>query len=74
LDKLGATCFYKRGEADDATSLELVVEPWVEGCPAAIKKQIEEISHMSSEKIDPILKPQAVSLIKDDDDKVEMVV
>lgn len=28
---LGANTFYYNGEADDGTSLELVVEPWLEG-------------------------------------------
>jgi len=31
LELLGATKFYYRGEADDATGLEEVVEPWLEG-------------------------------------------
>ena len=31
LIQLGARSWYKRGEADEATSLELVVEPWIEG-------------------------------------------
>lgn len=30
LAKLGATSFYKRGDADDGTGLENVVEPWLE--------------------------------------------
>lgn len=31
MELLGAKKYYHRGEADDATSLELVVEPWLEG-------------------------------------------
>lgn len=31
MDLLGAQKFYHRGEADDATGLESVVEPWLEG-------------------------------------------
>lgn len=31
LEALGAKKYYYRGEADDATSLEIVVEPWLEG-------------------------------------------
>ena len=27
---LGATSFFERTEADEATSLELVIEPWLE--------------------------------------------
>ena len=38
MKQLGAQEFYYRGEADDATSLELVVEPWLEGLPSALEK------------------------------------
>lgn len=31
LTALGAKKYYYKGEADDGTSLELVVEPWLEG-------------------------------------------
>jgi len=37
LAELGAKKFYYRGEADDATNLALVVEPWLEGLPKALK-------------------------------------
>ena len=30
LKMLGATCFSPRVEADEATSLEVVIEPWLE--------------------------------------------
>jgi len=43
LQKLGAKKFYNRGEADEATSLELVVEPWLEGVTPAIDKQIKKM-------------------------------
>ena len=43
LQKLGANKFYNRGEADEATSLELVVEPWLEGVTPAIDKQIKKM-------------------------------
>ena len=38
MSKLGAHKFYHRGEADEATSLELVVEPWLEGVWSAIEQ------------------------------------
>jgi sulfite reductase (NADPH) flavoprotein alpha-component len=38
---LGAKLFYKRGEADDATGLEEVVEPWIEGLYAQLEKEIK---------------------------------
>jgi methionine synthase reductase len=40
LKTLGAKFFYNKGEADEATGLEDVVEPWLEGLYPAIKKQI----------------------------------
>ena len=52
----------------------MVVEPWVEGCPAAVKKQIEDILAMPNEKIDQILKANPESLLQDDEEKVEMIV
>jgi len=33
MQELGAHKFYARGEADDATSLAKVVEPWLKGLP-----------------------------------------
>ena len=36
LIRLGAQGFYEKGEADEATSLELVVDPWMEGAPKAL--------------------------------------
>jgi methionine synthase reductase len=36
LHRLGGTSFYKRGEADEATSLEIVVEPWIAGVVPAV--------------------------------------
>ena len=38
MKQLGAHEFYYRGEADDATSLELVVEPWLEGLQPEVEK------------------------------------
>lgn len=36
LKKLGAVSFYKRGDADDGTGLEDVVEPWIDGLWSAL--------------------------------------
>ena len=46
----------------------------MEGCPAAVKKQIEDILAMPNEKIDQILKANPESLLQDDEEKVEMIV
>jgi len=43
LKQLGASKFYQRGEADEATSLELVVEPWLEGVWGAIDDTVRMI-------------------------------
>jgi sulfite reductase alpha subunit-like flavoprotein len=43
--KLGAKRFFKKGEADDAYGLEMVVEPWVEG----LYKEIEALGSSSAE-------------------------
>lgn len=41
---LGATDFYRRGEADDATGLEDVVEPWINDLWPAIKKAFTSVT------------------------------
>lgn len=43
MDLLGAHKFYYRGEADDATNLEEVVEPWLEGIQKAMRDQWDQI-------------------------------
>jgi hypothetical protein len=47
MEMLGAHKFYYRGEADDATSLELVVEPWLEGIQQAMRDQWDRIKAMA---------------------------
>ncbi|KAJ1798056.1 hypothetical protein LPJ59_002746 [Coemansia sp. RSA 2399] len=44
LGEIGATAFYKTGLADDATGLEEVVEPWIEGLWPAIAKELGKCS------------------------------
>jgi hypothetical protein len=45
---LGATKFYKRGEADEATSLEDTVEPWIEGFWNELPGLLETINKESA--------------------------
>ena len=47
LAALGAKKYYYRGEADDATSLELVVEPWLEGIQKAMREEHDKIKSLS---------------------------
>lgn len=57
LSKLGAQKFYYRGEADEATSLELVVEPWLEEVTFAIDTQIKKLKALPIEKVKELLTP-----------------
>ena len=34
---LGGKRFYNRAEADEATSLEIIIEPWMEGLPSSLR-------------------------------------
>lgn len=43
MEKLGARRFYKRGDADDGTGLELVVEPWLEALWPALEKAVAAV-------------------------------
>ncbi|XP_022084501.1 methionine synthase reductase-like [Acanthaster planci] len=40
LEELGASRFYPSGFADDATGLEIVAEPWIEGLYPALRKHL----------------------------------
>lgn len=57
---MGANKFYYRGEADDATGLEEVVEPWLEGVQESIRKCIKDIKKMDQEKFDEMMKEENV--------------
>ena len=55
MDLLGAHKFYHRGEADDATNLEEVVEPWLEGIQKAMRDQWDQIRALPD--VSHLLKP-----------------
>jgi hypothetical protein len=56
MKQLGAQPFYYRGEADDATSLELVVEPWLEGIAGALEEIHGKVDALSKEEVEVLLK------------------
>jgi methionine synthase reductase len=47
LKDFGANFFYQRGEADEATSLEAVIEPWLEGLDEALRTKIKEVEELA---------------------------
>tara|TARA_B110000285_G_C14690466_1_gene408839 strand:- start:210 stop:383 length:174 start_codon:yes stop_codon:yes gene_type:complete len=55
--------FYYRGEADDATSLELVVEPWLDGITAALEGVHGKVDALTEEEINLQLKPCATDAV-----------
>ena len=57
MELLGAKKYYHRGEADDATSLELVVEPWLEGLHQEMRAMWDQIRLFESQRLAEILKP-----------------
>ena len=57
MELLGAKKYYHRGEADDATSLELVVEPWLEGLQQEMRAMWDQIRLLSNEQLGEITKP-----------------
>jgi methionine synthase reductase len=72
LGKLGAQKFYNRGEADEATSLELVVEPWLEGVWDAIDKEVKKIKALQPEKVKELLTPVLIEEPKSEEMPKEM--
>jgi len=62
LHKLGATSFYQRGEADEATSLELVVEPWIAGAVPAVESQYKKLRALGPDIVGELLTPVAMTL------------
>ena len=55
LTQFGGHTFYKRGEADDATSLEKVVEPWLKGLPQALLAEVIRLRSLSADKVKDLL-------------------
>ncbi|KAK3882716.1 hypothetical protein Pcinc_012922 [Petrolisthes cinctipes] len=45
LCSLGAKRFYECGWADDGTGLEVVVEPWIENLPSALRTHLSTVQH-----------------------------
>lgn len=58
LKHLGAQTFYYRAEADEATSLEIEVEPWLEGVGKAVLDQLEIIKQLPAETVSKMLAPE----------------
>lgn len=56
LQMLGATCFSPRVEADEATSLELVIEPWLETIGGILSTQALKVRQMADEEVAKRLK------------------
>ena len=54
---MSAQKFYARGEADEATSLELVVEPWLEGVIPAINTEVKRLKNLPKETVKEYLTP-----------------
>eukprot|EP00761_Pharyngomonas_kirbyi_P001513 gb/GECH01001517.1/.p1 GENE.gb/GECH01001517.1/~~gb/GECH01001517.1/.p1 ORF type:complete len:671 (+),score=159.66 gb/GECH01001517.1/:1-2013(+) len=54
MKEIGATRFYDRGEADDATGLEDVVEPWIDGLWNAIEMQFRSDMDQSTPHSSPL--------------------
>lgn len=63
MKQLGAVPFYYRGEADDATSLELVVEPWLDGITAALEGVHGKVDALTEQEINLQLKPCATDAV-----------
>lgn len=73
LLKLGAQKFYYRGEADEATSLELVVEPWLEGVISAIDKQIKQLKALPSDKVKELLTPVLIEEPEEEEEAAQKI-
>lgn len=56
MKQLGATEFYYKGEADDATGLEEVVEPWLENIEKEVQDIDKKIAAYSDDKRTEMLK------------------
>ena len=60
---LGATQFKERTEADDATSLELVIEPWLETIGSLLANQLQIVSQISEAERQKLFKVEANALL-----------
>ena len=52
MQMLGATNFKPIAEADEATSLEIVIEPWLEEIEAVLLNQIHHITNLTESEQD----------------------
>ncbi|XP_071075805.1 methionine synthase reductase isoform X2 [Desmodus rotundus] len=71
LQELGARHFYGTGHADDCVGLELVVEPWVDGLWAALKKHF--MSSRGNEEMTGTLKTASTAPQRMDPVKPELI-
>jgi len=55
---LGATQFKERTEADEATSLELVIEPWLETIGNELAEQLKKVREISEDDCQKLLKAE----------------
>lgn len=79
MELLGAQKFYHRGEADDATSLELVVEPWLEGLQQEMRDMWDKIRSFTPEQLEEVQRPcedqqtTKTQVVKKDEEVVEEI-
>lgn len=50
VSTIGGKCFEPRTEADEATSLEIVIEPWLETIGGKLYNQILKVLKMTEEE------------------------
>ncbi|CDF32263.1 Methionine synthase reductase MTRR [Chondrus crispus] len=72
LAKLGATRFYKRGDADDGVGLELVVEPWLEGLWTALSNEVERNAKEGPVERKNVVEVEQMALAPQEKDEAEL--